>query len=181
MSTGSLVRQAHPYRFTVLTKDADCRTRLISLLTAMQAIRQIKPSAPLPQPSIPPTGAHRSLQINIDSEDDAKSVIQNLQKVKEAYDFAALNFKVDSVEFCIASDIRKDVDAHLMGAIRWCRTYIKQVDVFEGNCLFPLPHYREPKAQTAVAAAPIPAPVPTPEPQTLGKSQRPVRAERASA
>lgn len=136
----------------------------------MQAIRPQTPQQPIPKPTVPPKGGNRSLQINIDSQDDAKAVIQHLGKIKEAFEFARRNFNVESIEFCIASDIRKDVDSILMGAVRWCRTYIKAVDVFDGNVLFPLPHYVEPKR-------PTPAPI---EPPTLGKSQRLVRADTAA-
>ena len=53
-------------------------------------------TSPQPQPSkgifvpakyFPPSASDKSLQINIDSEDDAKSVIQNLQAIKNASAF----------------------------------------------------------------------------------------------
>ncbi len=147
----------------------------------MQAIRGQQPlksaiSQPV-NPVKPPTPAsHRSLQINIDSEEDAKAVIQNLQRIKEAWEFSRLNYQVDSIEFCIAADIRKDVDGILTGAIRWCRTYIKQVTPFDGNILYPLPHYRE----VAPLDPKILSPAPAANPEAIGKSKRPVRAVEAA-
>lgn len=123
----------------------------------------------------------RSLQINIDSEDDAKSVIQNLPAIKEAYTAA----DVTSVEFCIAVSIAKKVELTLIGAIPWCRTYIKHIAPQPGNVLFPLPSYRDLSVPAAQEAGPSQTPQPestTPVPvasQAHVKPQRPVRADSA--
>lgn len=143
-----------------------------------------------------PAPAVRSLQINIDSEDDAKAVIQHLPEIKRTWDTLATAGLVDSVEFCIAQTIRRKVDGTLIGAIRWCRTYIKQVAPFEGNVFFALPHYRGPAAQNGqvraapeaqAAEAPVEEPAPKPakvnrylrnlppeQLETPGKTQCPV-------
>lgn len=114
-------------------------------------------SAKLPfQPAV----GDRSLQINIDSADDAKSVIQNLGMIRDAYKAA----DVTSVEFLIAESVADQVDPILRGAINWCRTYVKRVAPNPGNVLFPLPSYREL------------VPVPKPATQTHVKPQRPVHA-----
>lgn len=121
--------------------------------------------------------SERSLQINIDSEDDAKSVIQNLPAIKAAYDESG----VSSVEFCIAESVAKTVENYLIGAIRWCRTYVKHIAPQPGNVLFPLPSYRDFSVQTKTAPAQAPEsslPV-SAEPQAPVKPQRPVRAEPA--
>ena len=125
--------------------------------------------------------SERSLQINIDSEDDAKSVIQNLPAIKQAYTWA----NVTSVEFCIALSIAKKVELMLIGAIPWCRTYIKHIAPQPGNVLFPLPSYRDLSVPAPQEAGPSQAPSPestTPVPvasQAHVKPQRPVRADPA--
>lgn len=149
-----------------------------------------------------PDAAHRSLQINIDSEDDAHAVIQHLQAIKNRYDLLAESGLVDSIEFCIAAPIRRKVDADLLGAVRWCRTWLRSVAPFEGNVHYALPHYapgppRVPRAQNVSlvpghVAAPAQAPVEqalaapvdalltdTAQPKPHGKSRRPVSAEAA--
>ncbi len=91
-------------------------------------------------PQQPEIDTHKSLQININSEDDAKAVIQHLQLVKKTWDTMHDSGLVDSIEFCIAEAIRRKVDGPLMGAIRWCRTYTKSVAPFAGNVFFAVPH-----------------------------------------
>lgn len=128
-----------------------------------------------------PSVSDRSLQLNIDSEDDAKSVIQNLQAIKNAYDAAG----VDSVEFCIAESVAKSVENTLLGAICWCRTYIKHIAPQPGNVLFPLPAFKDFSKPASPAPSLTPEapestnPVNTAPPQPLVKPQRPVRAEPA--
>lgn len=129
--------------------------------------------------------SERSLQINIDSEDDAKSVIQNLESVRQAYNDSGCS----SVEFCIADTIVRQVDGILTGAINWCRTYIKHIAPNPGNVLFPLPSFRDmelskkmqaPRTtplppQTQAVTSPAPAPV-----ATHVKPPRPVNAASAA-
>ena len=124
-----------------------------------------------PEPSV----TDRSLQINIDSEDDAKSVIQNLQAIKDAYDAAG---DLTSVEFCIAESVARAVEHTLMGAIRWCRTYVKHIAPQPGNILFPLPAFKDLSIPTAPISPESSLPVNT-APTSLVKPQRPVRAEPA--
>lgn len=153
----------------------------------------------LPQP---PATAQRSLQINIDSEDDARAAIQHLQAIKNRWDMLAESGLVDSVEFCIAEPLRRKVDMDLTGLVRWCRTYLRSVKPFEGNVHFPLPHYvpvpraREvpvpievkPSATEQVEsvvgnvdpATPPSLELPLPK-QPPGKSKRPVTADTARA
>lgn len=142
-----------------------------------------------PQPAGRPTD--RSLQINIDSEDDAKAVIQHLGLIKKTWDTLADTAGITSIEFCIAETIRRKVDGFLMGAVNWCRTYTKSVAPFEGNVHFPLPHYVPVQKQPATTVATPTtilneAPVPKaefPKPNrylrttpTLGKPEQPVPA-----
>lgn len=119
----------------------------------------------------------RSLQINIDSEDDAKSVIQNLPAIKAAYDAAG---DLTSVEFCIADSIAKQVEPILLGAIRWCRTYVKHIAPQPGNILFPLPAFKDlsvsPQVQSRNSQD---STSPANAAQTHVKPQRPVRADPA--
>lgn len=141
-------------------------------------------------PQQPALLTSKSLQINIDSEDDAKAVIQHLPRIKATWDLMNNSGLVDSVEFAIAEPVRKKVEATLTGAIRWCRTYVKQVQPFEGNVFFALPH--------CVPVAPVPPVQPAPKKsadalpaapatelvlqaqEAHGKSKRPVRAELAA-
>lgn len=124
----------------------------------------------------------RSLQINIDSEDDAKSVIQNLPAIKAAYEASG----VTSVEFCIAESVVKATENILLGAVCWCRTYVKHIAPQPGNVLFPLPAFVDLSRFAPITAPPtpsvestIPAEAPTPPTKPLVKPQRPVRAESA--
>lgn len=114
-------------------------------------------------PQQPTEAAHRSLQINIDSEEDAKAVIQHLQAIKNRYDILERSGLIDSIEFCIAAPIRRVVDADLTGAIRWCRTWLRSVAPFEGNVHFELPHY-------------VPGPVRAAKPQSVPITLTPVPA-----
>ena len=112
----------------------------------------------------------KSLQINIDSLDDAKSVIQNLPQIKQAYEQAGC----DSVEFAIAESIRGDVEKTLRGAVNWCKTWTKFVAPFPGNVHFPLPSFRDltaSKFHRAFGTIEVPEQPPTPV-----KSSRPVPA-----
>lgn len=79
----------------------------------------------------------RSLQINVNSMDDARAVIAHLPRIKSAYDAA----NCDSVEFFISEPVMKAVEATLRGAIRWCKTFVRAVPLGEGNTWFELPHY----------------------------------------
>jgi hypothetical protein len=131
--------------------------------------------ATLPQP--PQVPDHRSLQININSEDDARAVVQHLSKIRAAYETLKDSVGIDSVEFCIAETIRKKVDGFLIGAVGWTRTYCKSVSTFNGNVHFPLPHYTIPvSARTVKPEVPQPkvnrylknnTSAKTKEPQTL--------------
>jgi hypothetical protein len=128
----------------------------------------------------PATASERSLQINIDSEDDAKSVIQNLPAIKAAYEKAG---DLTSVEFCIAESVAKSTENWLIGAIPWCRTYIKHIAPQPGNILFPLPAFKDlplppPTPKTAPISPDSTSPVNN-APQAIVKPQRPVRAEPA--
>lgn len=88
------------------------------------------------------TGKERSLQINIDSEDDARAVIQHLQAVKDAYDLLAATNGITSIEFAINENVARKVESTLYGAVPWTHTYTKLVKPFDGNVLFPLPHFQ---------------------------------------
>ena len=155
------------------------------------ALKRQAPPAPQPQQKgifvprqyIPDTN-DRSLELRINSEDDAKSVIQNLQAIKNAYDSAG---NLTSVEFVIAESIAKQIEHTLLGAICWCRTYTKHVAPQPGNVLFVLPAYRDlsvptPETFTQTEQASISSESPIPvnaTPQAHVKPQRPVRAEPA--
>lgn len=107
-----------------------------------------------------PTSTEKKMQININSEDDARAVIQHLGKIKKDFNTLADTAGIVSIEFCIADAIRKKVESTLTGAIPWCRTWVKSVMPFEGNVHYPLPHF-------------VPAPMP---PKTLSASPAQAKA-----
>ena len=147
-----------------------------------QAPDQPKAGLFVPRQYLPDT-SDRSLEIRINSEDDAKSVIQNLQAIKNAYDAAG---DLTSVEFCIAESVAREVEHTLLGAIRWCRTYTKHIAPQPGNILFVLPAYKDlsipadpSQARTCAQISPGSSNPANTATQPLVKPQRPVRAESA--
>lgn len=81
--------------------------------------------------------ADKSLQINISSVDDAKSVIANLGAIKVAYEAHGCT----SVEVCIMEEVVTPTAKILVGAFPWCVSYRKIIKPFGENVLFQLPHY----------------------------------------
>lgn len=154
-------------------------------------------------PFQPADRIEKKLQININSEDDAKAVIQNLGKIKATFNTLQDTAGIESIEFCIAQSMRRKVEATLTGAIPWCRTWIKEVLPFEGNVHYPLPHFVPvPKPTKTITTIATPAPeqtanVPPAEPpkkvnrylrnlppelpiqEPLGNTQRLVPADKA--
>lgn len=124
----------------------------------------------------------RSLQINLNSADDAKSVIAHLGKIKEFYEQQGC----DSVEFYFAAPVRNAIEAIVTGAIPWTKTFRKEIPVGEGNIYMPLPHYippqtpPKPKAVTppvaTVANEPVKRGPGRPRKETIGNTSRPVPA-----
>ncbi len=133
-------------------------------------------------PAPAPAAGERSLQVNIDSADDAKSVIQNLRQIKAAYEAS----NCDSVEFCIAEPVVAETENTLRGAINWCKTYVKHMVPQPGNVFFHLPAFKDfsvppyvsAKASPILPESTTPA---NPAPTAPVKPQRPVRAESAKA
>lgn len=123
-------------------------------------------------PQQPQTTAERSLQININSADDAKAVIQHLGKIKQVWELTGCQ----SVEFVIAANVEKKTTPFLTGAINWCRTYVKRIEPFEGNVPFELPHYVPVTIVPPVPKAPQPETLVLEPEKPLGKSRRPVPA-----
>lgn len=150
-------------------------------------------------PTLPqqPSLAKKSLQVNINSEDDAKAVIQHLGKIKSTFETLKDTSGIESIEFCIAESIRKKVENIVTGAVNWCRTYTKSVMPFEGNAHFPLPHFinypNSKPARPAQEACCVPAEKPnrylphtqpqsqSPTLEPLGKTKRPVTADAKGA
>lgn len=110
--------------------------------------------------------SEKSLQINIGSIEDAKSIVQNLAKIKLAYEAHGCT----SIELAIMEEAVTPSAAILVGAFPWCVVYRKIVKPFEGNVFYPLPHLREvaatgqpfnqrSSAPAAVATAPVAEPV----------------------
>ena len=80
--------------------------------------------------------SEKSLQINIDSIEDAKSVIRNLPKIKIAYEAHACT----SIELCIYEEVVTPTAKILVGAFPWCVHYRRIMKPQDGNVLFQLPH-----------------------------------------
>ena len=111
--------------------------------------------------------SEKSLQININSVDDARAVIQHLGQIKTAYEAHGCT----SVEFVLAEEVVTPTAKILVGAIPWCTTFRKIVKPIGTNILFQLPHYRpltpahartvlpeaKPSPLAARAAPPVPA------------------------
>ena len=89
--------------------------------------------------------SEKSLQINISSVDDAKSVVANLQAIKTAYEA----HNCTSVELCIAEEVVTPTAKILVGMVPWTVTYRKIMRVLDGSVLFQLPHYPLAKAAAA--------------------------------
>lgn len=92
----------------------------------------------------------KSLQININSVDDAKAVIQHLGAIKVAYEAHACT----SIELCIAEEVVTPTAKILVGAFPWCTHFRKNVRPFGENIHFQLPHfvdYSRPGAPVRVA------------------------------
>lgn len=124
-------------------------------------------------PQQPQTTAERSLQININSADDAKAVIQHLGKIKQVWELTGCK----SIQFAIAEHVEKKSAPFLTGAINWCRTYVTIVSPFEGNVPFELPHYVPVTIVPHVTKqAPQPETLVLEPEKPLGKSRRPVPA-----
>lgn len=103
--------------------------------------------------------SEKSLQINISSVDDAKSVVVNLGAIKTAYEA----HNCTSVELCIAEEVVTPTAKILVGMVPWTITYRRIMKCQGDNVLFQLPHY---------ALATPPAPV---EPEVADAPKRRMR------
>lgn len=92
--------------------------------------------------------SEKSLQININNLADARSVLQNLQSVKQAFDAHGCV----SVQFVIEERHVTEAARIMVGAIPWCTTYRTVVTSKpkDSNYLFPLPEYRPPSGPPPV-------------------------------
>lgn len=130
-------------------------------------------------PTLPqqPSLEKKSLQVNINSEDDARAVIQHLGKIKATYELLKDTSGIESVEFCIAESLRKKIEPIVTGAVNWCRTYTKSVHPFPGNAHFPLPHYVAPASAPSAKQEKPNRYLPELNPESLGKTKRLVTAD----
>lgn len=107
---------------------------------------------PVPKP------AERSIEIRLNSEDDAKAVVQNSQYIVATMKEG----KFDSIEFVVADELRSDIMRVLAGVFR-VKTWWKSIQPLKGNTLYVLPHFQAPKPKRQVPVE-VPVQVPTPEP-----------------
>lgn len=80
----------------------------------------------------------RSIELRINSLQDAKSVVYNMAKITQTIEAIGL----DSVEFLIAQEIKDEVSPILAGVFR-IKTYTSYVKPRGDNVVFLLPHYQE--------------------------------------
>lgn len=94
--------------------------------------------------------SEKSLQINLNSLDDARALIQNLQSVRKHYDA----HRCQSILLLINEDALVEIEEKITGLINWTRTYRETVkpQAKDGNVLFPLPHYKEPSQRSVMGA-----------------------------
>lgn len=79
----------------------------------------------------------QSLEIRIDSIDDARSVVKNMKHISEKIK----NLRLDSIEFLVAQEIKTEVSEIIYGIFRTVKTYTSYVSPREGNFLYSLPHF----------------------------------------
>lgn len=123
----------------------------------------------------------KSLQINLNSLDDAKALIQNLGYVKKAYDA----HKCTSIMLVVNEASVVEIETQIKGLINWTRAFIKIIrPAGEGtNVLIHLPHYVPPAAMSTAPKTSEPIKEPKRRMgriagwQPPGKSQPPVQAE----
>lgn len=85
-----------------------------------------------------PTIINRSLELRINSVQDAKSAVFNGKRINETIESLGL----DSVQLLIAQEIKSEVQPILTGVFR-VRTYIGYTKPLDQNVLYSLPHYPE--------------------------------------
>lgn len=79
----------------------------------------------------------KSLELRINSVDDARSVVFNMFQIqKEAQEKG-----LDSIQFLIAKEIRGPVDAIIRGVFKM-KTFTQSVIPQTGNVFYPIPHFK---------------------------------------
>lgn len=89
----------------------------------------------------------KSLQINLNTLDDAKSLVQNLSFVKKSYDA----HHCTSILLVINEAAVVDIEDKVKGLVNWTRVYrhVERPQVQEGSVRIFLPHYKEVAASRA--------------------------------
>lgn len=77
-----------------------------------------------------------SLEIRINSVEDAKSVVRNMKKIEETCDSLGLR----TIEFLVAQEIKNEVNPIIYGVFRR-KTFTAYTAPRSGNVLFSLPHF----------------------------------------
>lgn len=86
---------------------------------------------------------NRSLEIRINSVDDAKSVVFNQVKIEQE----AKEKECDSIEFLVSEEVRHEVSSIIYGVFRRIRTYTSYIKCREDNTLCILPHFKGNKSR----------------------------------
>lgn len=89
-----------------------------------------------------PSVSEKSLQINLNTVDDARSLVQNLAYVKKAYDA----HKCSSIQLVVNENQVVEIEGTIKGVIGWTRAFLKIVkpEPLGNNVLIHLPHYVPP-------------------------------------
>lgn len=95
-----------------------------------------------------PINSNRSLEIRINSVQDARSAVFHSKRVMETMTSLGL----ETIQFLLAEEVKNDVYPILAGAFR-VKTYTSYLRTRDNNVLFSLPHYAEKQVQI-VAAVP---------------------------
>ena len=91
-------------------------------------------------PDAPASLNEKSLQINITSIQDARSVVRHLQEVRDAY----IAYGCTSIELAVYRGLENDMQVKdLSQNFRWCKTYRRIVAPLGGNVMWPVPHFEE--------------------------------------
>lgn len=114
----------------------------------------------------------KSLEIRLNSVDDAKSVVYNSGKILKTVQERGL----DSIQFLIAKEVRSQVDEVIRGVFN-IKTFTQSVIPQPGNSFFPIPHFKVQPQRIVIKNEVLPrtngsVPVSSPKPPQLEVKKR---------
>lgn len=102
--------------------------------------------APAPAPA---KKVERSMEIRLNSVDDAKSVVQHIQSIAETF----REGKFDSIEFVMAEELRPEIMEIIAGMPRVRKFYKTVTPLRPTNTLYVLPHFQPPAVRVPIPTA----------------------------